>query len=297
MEYLDQYLRHLAHEQNRSEHTLLAYGEDLRSYLEHCRDMVGEDYSPSAGDLDLVRAWLGAMMQSGLKASSVSRRLAAVKGFYKYLLRVGAVERNPIASLKAPRGEKPLPVYVPTAEIERILEDLPREDEYAYQLQYLVVATLYECGLRRSELAGLLDRNVDLRQRHLRVRGKGDKERIVPFGIGLAERMAEWRRLRNERFGSSEVFFLSLSGKPMNGADVYEIVHRLLATVPNLARRGAHALRHSFATDMLNSGADLVAIKELMGHSQVSTTVKYTHTSFRQLQQMYNAHPRAKKKG
>ncbi|MDY3090790.1 MAG: tyrosine-type recombinase/integrase [Porphyromonas sp.] len=296
MELLDQYLGYLAHEQNRSEHTVQAYRDDVYSYLEHCREQVGEDYSPSSGDLDLLRRWLGDMMSSGHKASSVARRLAAVKGFYKYLLRIGVLDRNPIANLKAPRGEKPLPVYVPTVEIERILEELPREDEYSYQLQYLVIATLYECGLRRSELAGLRDRDVDLRQRQLKVLGKGDKERIIPFGTGLAERMAEWRRLRDERFGSSEVFFLSLSGKPMNGAEVYEIVHRLLATVPNLARRGAHALRHSFATDMLNGGADLVAIKELMGHSQVSTTVKYTHTSFRQLQQMYNAHPRAKKK-
>lgn len=294
-ETLINYLRYLEQEQNYSPMTIQAYGDDLDSYYAHCHKFLGEPLQVSDGDLDLVRRWLSAMMAEGHKASSVARRLAAVKGYYKYLLRSGRISKNPISNLRPPKGEKPLPVYVPTSEIERILSDIPQDDTYEHQLQYLVIATLYECGLRRSELASLKDVDVDTRTCRLKVLGKGNKERIVPFGKSLADRLQSFRAIRNEEFGNSELFFLTLRGKKMTGAEVYKIVHSVLLSVPNLSRRGAHALRHSFATDMLNNGADLIAIKELMGHSQVATTVRYTHTSFKQLQQMYNAHPRAKK--
>ena len=236
------------------------------------------------------------MMTKGDKASSVARRLASVKGFYKYLLKMGRISRNPIANLRPPRGEKPLPVYVPTNYINEILDEELEPYDWVALRNKLIVAVLYECGLRRSELAGLKDDDVDIEGRKLKVLGKGNKERIVPFGAGLAEELSKWRQTRDELFGESETFFLSLRGKPMTGEGVYAIVHKYLKAVPGLARRGAHALRHSFATDMLNNGADLIAIKELMGHSNVSTTVTYTHTSFKQLQKVYNAHPRAKKK-
>ena len=257
---------------------------------------LGEELQPSERDLDLVRRWLNGMMTKGDKASSVARRLASVKGFYKYLLKMGRISRNPIANLRPPRGEKPLPVYVPTNYINEILDEEVEPYDWVALRNKLIVAVLYECGLRRSELAGLKDDDVDIEGRKLKVLGKGNKERIVPFGAGLAEELSKWRQTRDELFGESETFFLSLRGKPMTGEGVYAIVHKYLKAVPGLARRGAHALRHSFATDMLNNGADLIAIKELMGHSNVSTTVTYTHTSFKQLQKVYNAHPRAKKK-
>ena len=292
----EDYENYLKYEQNFSALTVSAYTEDLKSYLESSSLFLGEELQPSEQDLDLVRRWLNGMMTKGDKASSVARRLASVKGFYKYLLKMGRISRNPIANLRPPRGEKPLPVYVPTNYINEILDEEVKPYDWVALRNKLIVAVLYECGLRRSELAGLKDDDVDIEGRKLKVLGKGNKERIVPFGTGLAEELSKWRQTRDELFGESETFFLSLRGKPMTGEGVYAIVHKYLKAVPGLARRGAHALRHSFATDMLNNGADLIAIKELMGHSNVSTTVTYTHTSFKQLQKVYNAHPRAKKK-
>ncbi len=292
----EDYENYLKYEQNFSALTVSAYTEDLKSYLESSSLFLGEELQPSEQDLDLVRRWLNGMMTKGDKASSVARRLASVKGFYKYLLKMGRISRNPIANLRPPRGEKPLPVYVPTNYINEILDEELEPYDWVALRNKLIVAVLYECGLRRSELAGLKDDDVDIEGRKLKVLGKGNKERIVPFGTGLAEELSKWRQTRDELFGESETFFLSLRGKPMTGEGVYAIVHKYLKAVPGLARRGAHALRHSFATDMLNNGADLIAIKELMGHSNVSTTVTYTHTSFKQLQKVYNAHPRAKKK-
>ena len=292
----EDYENYLKYEQNFSVLTVSAYTEDLKSYLESSSLFLGEELQPSEQDLDLVRRWLNGMMTKGDKASSVARRLASVKGFYKYLLKMGRISRNPIANLRPPRGEKPLPVYVPTNYINEILDEELEPYDWVALRNKLIVAVLYECGLRRSELAGLKDDDVDIEGRKLKVLGKGNKERIVPFGTGLAEELSKWRQTRDELFGESETFFLSLRGKPMMGEGVYAIVHKYLKAVPGLARRGAHALRHSFATDMLNNGADLIAIKELMGHSNVSTTVTYTHTSFKQLQKVYNAHPRAKKK-
>lgn len=290
------YENYLKYEQNFSALTVSAYTEDLKSYLESSSLFLGEELNPSEQDLDLVRRWLNGMMTKGDKASSVARRLASVKGFYKYLLKMGRISRNPIANLRPPRGEKPLPVYVPTNYINEILDEELEPYDWVALRNKLIVAVLYECGLRRSELASLKDDDVDIEGRKLKVLGKGNKERIVPFGVSLAEELSKWRQTRDELFGESETFFLSLRGKPMTGEGVYAIVHKYLKAVPGLARRGAHALRHSFATDMLNNGADLIAIKELMGHSNVSTTVTYTHTSFKQLQKVYNAHPRAKKK-
>ena len=292
----EDYENYLKYEQNFSALTVSAYTEDLKSYLESSSLFLGEELNPSEQDLDLVRRWLNGMMTKGDKASSVARRLASVKGFYKYLLKMGRISRNPVANLRPPRGEKPLPVYVPTNYINEILDEELEPYDWVALRNKLIVAVLYECGLRRSELAGLKDDDVDIEGRKLKVLGKGNKERIVPFGTGLAEELSKWRQTRDELFGESETFFLSLRGKPMTGEGVYAIVHKYLKAVPGLARRGAHALRHSFATDMLNNGADLIAIKELMGHSNVSTTVTYTHTSFKQLQKVYNAHPRAKKK-
>lgn len=293
---IETFRRYLQQEQNASELTVSGYCDDLEMYRHHAESLAGCALTPSEADLDLVRSWLGSMMEAGLRASSVARRLAAVKAFYRYLLKTGQIQKNPISKLRAPKGEKPLPVYVPTEEIEQILAQEPAPEDWVAERDRLIIAMLYECGLRRSELAGLQDKDVDSLGCKLKVLGKGNKERIVPFGQGLKEQINRWRITRDKEFGDSVTFFLTLKGKPMTGADVYRVVHRELSVVPNLARRGAHALRHSFATDMLNNGAELVAIKELMGHSQISTTVRYTHTSFKQLQSMYNAHPRAKKK-
>ena len=172
----EDYENYLKYEQNFSALTVSAYTEDLKSYLESSSLFLGEELNPSEQDLDLVRRWLNGMMTKGDKASSVARRLASVKGFYKYLLKMGRISRNPIANLRPPRGEKPLPVYVPTNYINEILDEELEPYDWVALRNKLIVAVLYECGLRRSELAGLKDDDVDIEGRKLKVLGKGNKE-------------------------------------------------------------------------------------------------------------------------
>ena len=262
--------------------------------VKKAEERLAEPFTPSEGDLDLVRGWLSSSLDAGVKASSVGKYLSSVKSFYRYLIKLGLLRRSPIQQLRPPKADKPLPVYVPTEELNRLIDEPqePGEDWQAVR-DRLILAMLYECGLRRSELAGLADSDVDTRQRQLKVLGKGRKERIVPFGEQLAEDIERWRSERTQIFGHSPHFLLSSRGKPLSDSAIYRVVHAALRDVPKLTRRGAHALRHSFATDMLNAGGDLMLLRELMGHNSVSTTVRYTHTSFEQLRKLYAAHPRA----
>lgn len=285
---------YLRYEMDASPMTLENYAKDLRSYRAYVEERLGEAFVPSEGDLDLVRGWLSQRMDAGAKASSVGKYLASVKSFYRYLLRSGRLTTNPIQGLRPPKAAKPLPVFVPTTEMMEMLDTPIDSEDWRQVRDQLLLAMLYECGLRRSEAAGLEDSAVDTVRRQLRVLGKGRKERIIPFGQGLTAEIEHWRKLRTEMFGLTESFFVTADGTALKPSTVYHIAHKALATVPNLPRRGAHVLRHTFATDMLNAGADLMLLRELMGHNSVSTTVRYTHTSFEQLKQFYQAHPRAR---
>lgn len=294
---IDRFIRYLRTEINSSIHTQINYQSDLETYFEYVENRLNENFTPSKDDRDLIRGYMSNLMDNGLKASSVNRKLAAIKAFYKYLLKISIIEKNPAISIRGPKQEKVLPVYVPTDDINYLIENFDTGYELKNIRDRLIISTLYETGIRRSELSGLLDKNVDLINKQIKVLGKGNKERLIPIGDLLAKKMSDWIEIRNLQIvKNSKYFFVSLKGEPMKDTEVYSVVHKALEIVPNLSRRGAHALRHSFATDMLGNGADLLSIKELMGHSSVSTTVKYTHSSFKQLQKMYNAHPRAKKK-
>lgn len=296
MTWREDFLRYLSREQNRSEATVQAYGADLQAYLMYARERVGEEYVPSVADVDLVRGWMLQLLEKGHKATGVNRRLSTLKSFYRYLLRMNHIEFNPIAALRGPKKEKPLPTYVPAQEMRRILDEPPAdENDFEQVRDKLILEMLYETGIRRMELVTLRDDDIYLAEQQLRVLGKGNKERIIPFGNRLTRMIAHWREIRSKKVANPQFFFVSLKSSPMKVEEVYQVVHKALESIPNLSRRGPHTLRHTFATDMLNEGADLVAIKELLGHESISTTVQYTHTTFRQLQAMYNAHPRAQK--
>lgn len=288
------FLDYLRYEQDASPRTVATYGDDLSRYRSYVEQRLGEPFVPSEGDLDLARGWLSSCIDSGVKASSVGKYLSSLKSFYRYLLKIGVVRKHPLQQLRPPKADKPLPVYVPTEELNQLIEEqqAAAPGDWIAQRDALILTMLYECGLRRSELAGLQDKDVDTKLRQLKVLGKGRKERIVPFGSGLAQSIEDWRRERTKLFGYTPHFLISTRGQAMTDRGIYSVAHRALASVPKLARRGAHALRHSFATDMLNAGSDLMLLRELMGHNSVSTTVRYTHTSFEQLRKLYAAHPR-----
>ena len=291
---LESFMEYLRLERNASPLTLTTYRPAIKSYMESALELASDEWSPSDADRDLVRNWIMQQMDDELTSTTVNKNLSAVKSFYKYLQLRGLIDSNPTRYLRGPKREHTLPSFLTQAQIEEALETISTDPkDFLAVRNRLIIETIYQTGLRRAEVASLETQQVDLKSMSLRVVGKGRKERIVPFGETLKEQMSAYLTLKKRKVGQSRYFFVTLKCRPLSGADVYQVVHKALDAVPGLPRRGAHTLRHSFATEMLNAGAPITSIKELLGHSNLETTTRYTHTSFEQLKQLYHAHPRA----
>lgn len=295
-ETIDRFLDYIRYERNQSLRTIESYSEDLVQYQMYVEQELHESFSPTTGDRDIIRGFLSYLIERGLKSSSVHRKLSALKSYYRYLVKVGLMEQSPARFIKGPKGEAPLPAVLSHNEMEQLLSDVQlNENDFESVRDQLILEMLYETGMRRTEMASLMVEKVDLSRSSLRVLGKGNKERDIPFGARLSARITQYLHLRSAIAPLCGIFFVTLDNEPLGGEGVYRIVHNRLACIPGLARRGPHVFRHSFATEMLNHGADLMAVKELLGHKSIATTVRYTHTSLAELQNMYNAHPRAMK--
>lgn len=291
---LESFMEYLRLERNASPLTLTTYRPAIKSYMESALELASDEWSPSDADRDLVRNWIMQQMDDELTSTTVNKNLSAVKSFYKYLQLRGLIDSNPTRYLRGPKREHTLPSFLTQAQIEEALETISTDPkDFLAVRNRLIIETIYQTGLRRAEVASLETQQVDLGSMSLRVVGKGRKERIVPFGEALKKQMDAYLTLKKRKVGQSRYFFVTLKCRPLSGADVYQVVHKALDAVPGLPRRGAHTLRHSFATEMLNAGAPITSIKELLGHSNLDTTTRYTHTSFEQLKQLYHAHPRA----
>ena len=291
---LESFMEYLRLERNASPLTLTTYRPAIKSYMESALELASDEWSPSDADRDLVRNWIMQQMDDELTSTTVNKNLSAVKSFYKYLQLRGLIDSNPTRYLRGPKREHTLPSFLTQAQIEKALETISTDPkDFLAVRNRLIIETIYQTGLRRAEVASLETQQVDLGSMSLRVVGKGRKERIVPFGEALKKQMDAYLTLKKRKVGQSRYFFVTLKCRPLSGADVYQVVHKALDAVPGLPRRGAHTLRHSFATEMLNAGAPITSIKELLGHSNLDTTTRYTHTSFEQLKQLYHAHPRA----
>lgn len=287
-------MEYLRLERNASPLTLTTYRPAITSYMECALELASDEWQPSDADRDLVRNWIMKQMDDELTSTTVNKNLSAVKSFYKYLQLRGLIDNNPTRYLRGPKREHTFPSFLTQAQVEEALETISTDPEdFLAVRNRLIIETIYQTGLRRAEVASLETQQVDLAAMSLRVVGKGRKERIVPFGEALKEQMKDYLTLKERKVGQSRYFFVTLKCRPLSGADVYQVVHKALDVVPGLPRRGAHTLRHSFATEMLNAGAPITSIKELLGHSNLETTTRYTHTSFEQLKQLYHAHPRA----
>jgi integrase/recombinase XerC len=246
-------------------------------------------------DADLIRDWMESLMDKGNTASTINKKLSALRSFYRFSLKRGLVEKDPAHVVTGPKKSKPLPQFLREGEMDKLLDQLEWGNDYKDVRARTILLLLYEAGLRRSELTGLNDSNIDFNERQLKVTGKRNKQRIIPFGEELAEALSKYIAMRDEQFENSEgAVFLDDKGGRITGAQVYNIVRKNLSLVTSLKKRSPHVLRHSFATAMLNNGAGLESIKNLLGHESVSTTEIYTHTTFEQLKRVYKeAHPRA----
>ena len=294
---IDRYLTHLRHELNQSAHTVAAYRRDLCQFAAF---LAGQDGSGARlADVESadVRAWLAQRSESGDCARTLRRKLQAVRGFYKHLTRCGVVADSPAADLELARLPKRLPTFVREEAMDRVIAEPIDENDTQAVRDRLLVMMLYETGMRRAELIGLLDRDVDTAKCELRVHGKRDKDRIIPFGTELAASITQYRQLRDRDGNGGECFFTRQGGQPLYPSLVYQVVHHALEGT-GTAKSSPHVLRHSFATALLAHGAELASVKELLGHESVATTQIYTHVTLSDLKQNYkHAHPRAQKKG
>ena len=291
---IDQFLNYLRFERNASPQTVQTYEDSLRefeSYLTFREDGL----SLGTADADLIRDWMERLMDRGNNASTINKKLSALRSFFRFALMRKLVEKDPAHAVAGLKKSKPLPQFLREGEMDHLLDGIEWGDDFKEVRARTLLILLYETGLRRSELTGLDDADVDFETGQLKVTGKRNKQRIVPFGAELAETLKRYIFVRDEELKSDcGALFLDDKGRRMTGSQVYQIVRQRLTGVTSLKKRSPHVLRHTFATAMLNNGAGLESIKNLLGHESVSTTEIYAHTTFEQLKRVYEeAHPRA----
>ena len=289
------FLDYLRFERNYSARTVKEYGDDLRAFELFFKNL-DTSLTWENVDSDVIRDWMESMMDKGNIATSVNRRLSAVRSFYRFALSRGFISRDPAHGITGPKKEKPLPQFVREAELDALLDESAwNMDCFSDVRARTLILLIYETGVRISELLGIDDMAVDFGAGQLKVMGKGGKQRIIPFGRELSETLAGYMALRDASVvKKSPALFLGNDGERETYWQARREVRNNLSRVCTLKKRSPHVLRHSFATAMLNNGAGLESVKKLLGHSKLTTTEIYTHTTFEQLKRVYeSAHPRA----
>lgn len=291
---IDVFLNYLRFERNYSAKTVQCYGDDLRRFESYFRKMDNR-LSWESVDSDIIRDWIESMMDKGSNASSICVRLSALRSFFRFALLRGLVQHDPAHGIASPKTSRPLPKYVREDDMDKLLDvRMWNRDSFDDVRARTILLVFYETGVRISELIGLDDVMVDVVNNRLKVVGKRNKHRVIPFGDGLRSELERYMNMRDvavERVANA--FFVTDRGERMNYGQVRYIVVKHLSRVTTQKKRSPHVLRHSFATAMLNHGAGIESVKKLLGHSELSTTEIYTHATFEQLKKVYKtAHPR-----
>ena len=291
---IDRFLDYLKLERNYSRLTVLKYESCLRLFEEYFKNLNAELEWESV-DADVIRDWMESMMDSGLTAATVNGRLSAVRSFYRFALKKGLVENDPAHTITGPKKEKPLPKFIREKDMDRLLQPEMWGDTYKDICARTIILLFYETGMRVGELVMLDDEMVDLDNLQLKVTGKRNKQRIIPFGAELEQALRDFVRLRDEQVERTEKgFFVTEKGQRVTYEQVRRMVKNHLGRVTTQQKRTPHVLRHTFATTMLNHEAGLESVKQLLGHESLATTEIYTHTTFEQLKKVYEkAHPRS----
>lgn len=293
MDHQDSFIHFLTYEKRNSSHTVVAYQHDLDQFVRFCTEMTGE-FDVKTVDRKLVREWVVRMMEEKLSPRSVRRKISALRAFFRYLLKLEVVETNPVHDLPLPKMRKRLPGFVEEGSLNHLLDDGFFPEGFNGTRDKLVIALLYGTGIRLNELLTLTDAHVDTGQYQIKVLGKRNKERIIPFSRSLRPQIEAYLREREAHFGAGcGMLVVTDKGEPVYEKLIYRIVRGYLAQVTLSDKKSPHVLRHSYATHLLNKGADLNAVKELLGHANLGATEIYTHTTFEKLHAIYKqAHPR-----
>jgi integrase/recombinase XerC len=293
MDRKESFLQYIRTEKRYSRYTVTSYKKDLDQFFEWMQ-MNHPGMDPEEAVTAQVRGWMVSLIEGGSTASTVHRKISALRAFYRYMRKHGYGNADPMSGVKLPKKPRQLPVFVTEESLDRLLDDYKFGDNFSGVRDRTIVEFLYLTGMRRSELISLRDEDVDLSSGQVRVTGKRGKQRVIPLASGFIKSLGQYLDARRQEGLAGGWFFVTGRGNKMYDKSVYNIVRRYLSMVTTIEKRSPHVLRHTFATQMLNHGADLNSIKELLGHASLSATQVYTHNTFEQLKKVYKqAHPRA----
>jgi len=294
MTHQESFINYLKYEKRYSQLTAIAYKKDLDQFEEFFIKTIG-DFNVDGINDKIVRHWIIELMDSKLSARTVNKKISALKSFYKYLLRQEVVKENNLVNVTVPKVRKKLPQFVEEKNLIHLLDDGFFKDDFESLRDKLILSLFYGSGIRLSELMHLKDTDLNQAESLVKVLGKRNKERITPYPRSLNELINHYKTERIKLFGySSSTLFVTSSGEPVYEKLIYRVVNKYLAKVTTIDQKSPHVLRHTFATHMLNHGADLNAVKEMLGHSNLAATQIYTHTSLEKIQKVYKqAHPRS----
>lgn len=288
---VESFLNYLRFQKRYSQHTITAYRNDIESFFIYLSD---EYDTPDIKNINapIIRSWLATLKGDDMTAKSINRKISALRSFFKYLMRQETIETTPMSIITAPKIGKRLPVYVEEKDLQTLFSHVEFPEGRQGETERLILQLFYNTGMRISELINLKEKQVDYSYSHIKVLGKGNKERIVPVNNELLNQVLQY--IKNRPIPAAENVFVNEKGKPLYAKQVYNIVKKYLSLVTTVNKKSPHILRHSFATHLTNNGADLNAIKELLGHSSLAATQVYTHNSIEKLKDVYKkAHPKA----
>jgi integrase/recombinase XerC len=288
------FLDYLKFEKRYSRHTLLSYETDLIAFFDFMVTQFGETALPQISHM-LVRSWLASLKDAGLSAKSINRKISTLKSFFKFQIKAGIIKQTPMAKVVAPKNEKRLPNFVADKDVQTLFAHVEFPDTWKGATERLLLLLFYQTGMRLSEALGLTEGSVSFSTSTIKVLGKGGKERIIPLHPQLKSEIQVYLRKRQAEVpGAAGALFVTEKGKPLSPRSVYSSVRHYLSLITTIQKRSPHVLRHTFATHLMNNGADLNAVKELLGHSSLAATQVYTHNTIEKLKTIYkNAHPKA----
>jgi len=289
---LEKFLNYLRFQRNFSKHTILSYENDLEQFAAFLKRMY-EIEKPEEATATMIRSWMAEMMQEKLSARTVTRKVSALRTFYHFLLREGIITFDPMVKITSPKMPSRLPVFVTQKDMGSLFHDIEFPNTFEGVRDRLIMEMFYATGIRRAELITMKDTNVNMYNLTIKVFGKRAKERIIPIPGILKEYVSVYRSERNKLGLKGEYFFVNEKGEELYEKQVYLIVHKYLGMVTTLNKKSPHVLRHTFATHLLDNGADINSVKELLGHASLAATQVYTHNSLEKLKKVYKqAHPR-----
>ncbi len=289
---LKEFISYLKYSKNYSENTVESYNKDISEFFSFCEENGIDEFY----DINAVRYFISYLSIKGDRGTSINRKISAIRGFFRYLYRNGYVDKDISRLIKSVKEEKKVPSFLSKEEMRKLLDGIPYEGDMGIR-DRAIIELMYSTGIRASELINITFDDIDMKERILKVKGKGNKERIVPFGEHAHNAIEEYLKIRGKyaKIGEKSLF-IGKRGKRLNRRTLYNIIHKYLSLVSSVPTMSPHTLRHTFATHLLEGGADIRFVQELLGHSKPSTTQKYTHIDIEYLKNVYkSSHPHGKK--